>query len=67
MYYHATVPFGDAFFLMGGHISSSKDVNAIYEYEPKTGHWTLMPYRLSSPAHGFTAFSVDRETLLPSN
>ncbi len=61
MYYPNSVQYADTFFLLGGQIEDKKDSDAIYRYEPETGHWSLIPYRMSSPAWRFAAFAVNRD------
>ena len=59
LHYHVAIPFGDTFFIVGGY-NGSNSVTTVYRYEPSTGHWTLLPYRLSSPSWGIATFLVNR-------
>ena len=44
---------------MGGNSGKARDT--VYKYEPETGHWTLMPYRLSTPTYAMPAFLINRK------
>ncbi len=59
LHYHVGVPYQGTFYILGGH-TGSVDVDTIYRYEPESGHWTLLPYRLSSPSNAIPAFIVNR-------
>ncbi len=59
LFYHVGIPFQNTFYIAGGHTGANA-VNTVYRYEPKTGHWTLTPYRLSHPQRAIAAFTVDR-------
>ncbi len=50
----------DTFYLIGGHTGGA-NVNTIYKHEPKTGQWTLLPYRLSSAGWDMPVFLINRE------
>ena len=50
---------GESFVVTGGH--NGRDFDSIYEYNPDTGGWTLLPKRLPFAASCHAAFPVDRE------
>ncbi len=54
-HYMTSLPYRNTFYLLGGHIGS-KLIDPIYRCEPETGHWTLLPYRLSATSYDFPAF-----------
>ena len=52
-----SVPHGNSFILAG---ARGRDI--MYKYDPETGHWILLPQRLSSaPAYGAIPISIDRD------
>ncbi len=60
LHFHAGIQYHDTFFLAGGH-EGRRAVNTVYRYEPRSGHWELLPYRMSRPAHAMAAFPVSRK------
>ena len=53
-----TVPYDDAFLLLGGHMGGKENYDMIYKFDPSTEDWVLMPERMSEGKHGMAAFRV---------